>query len=163
MEDVDEIRWLSAAERAAWLAVAAMVVKLPAALDSQLQADSRLSFFEYMVLAVLSEQPDGTLQMSEIAELASASLSRLSHTATRLEQQGFIVREQVPGPGRRTNAVLTDAGYAKVVASAPGHVTQVRRLLIEDVPEADLAALARVGERVLSRITDECPWSTPSG
>lgn len=148
----NQVRWLSADERRAWLAVAALMVKLPAALDGQLQSEAGVSFFEYMILAVLSEQPDRTLQMSDIAEFVSASLSRLSHTATRLEKQGLIVRRQVPGRGRRTLAVLTEAGYAKVSRSAPGHVRHVRKLLIDDLTPADLASLARIGDQVLGRI-----------
>lgn len=145
---MDDVRWLTAEERSAWLAVAGLVIKLPGALDGQLQADSELSFFEYLVLAVLAEQPDHSMQMSEIAEFASGSLSRLSHTAKRLEAQGLLVRAQLPGHGRRTSATLTEAGYAKVVAAAPGHVEHVRRLVIDAIDPADLAALARVGAAV---------------
>lgn len=153
----DRTEWLTPDERNAWLAVAALVVKLPVALDSQLQADAGLSFFEYMVLAVLSEQPDRSLQMSDIAEFASASLSRLSHTATRLEKQGLLTRQQVPGRGRRSKAVLTDAGYDKVVATAPGHVGNVRRLLIDDLSLDELATLSKVGEQVLRNLGGGCP------
>ncbi|MCW2739328.1 MarR family winged helix-turn-helix transcriptional regulator [Nocardioides sp.] len=145
-------RWLGEDELEAWMAAAALVMRLPGALDAQLQAEQGLTFFEYMVLAVLSEQPDRTLQMSDIAAAASSSLSRLSHVAKRLEAQGFLRRERVPGAGRRTNAVLTDAGLDKVVAAAPGHVARVRHLLVDAVPAEDLAALRRIGETVLARI-----------
>ena len=118
--------WLSPAEQTAWLGAAALMMRLPAALDTQLQEDSGLSFFEYMVLAVLSEQPDCSLQMSDIAHATSASLSRLSHTVGRLEKQGFVIRKRIAGPGRSTRAVLTDAGNAKVESAAPGHVRRVR-------------------------------------
>ena len=148
----DQTRWLTADERAAWLAISALTVKLPSALDAQLQRDAGLSYFEYMVLAVLSEQPDRTLQMSDIAAFASASLSRLSHTATRLEREGLITRKQVPGHGRRTQATLTDAGFEKVRATAPGHVTHVRRLLIDDLSATELATLTRIGDRALAKI-----------
>ena len=97
------------------------------------------------------------LQMSEIASFASGSLSRLSHAAKRLEQQGFLTRTQIPGQGRRTNAILTDAGYRKVVETAPGHVAEVRRLLIDAVSASDLAALTRIGAAVVERIGEECP------
>jgi DNA-binding MarR family transcriptional regulator len=159
----EDVRWLSPAEREAWLATAALTVALPSALDAQLQDEAGLSFFEYMVLAVLSEQPDRTMQMSEIAAFASGSLSRLSHTAKRLERQGYLVRTQVPGQGRRTNATLTDAGYAKVVETAPGHVEEVRRLLIDTVSAADLAALARIGRAVVDKLGGDCPPADPSG
>lgn len=152
----ESVRWLTAEERQAWLSFAAMMVKFPAALDAQLHADAGLSFFEYMVLAVLSEQPDRSMQMTDIAEFASASLSRLSHTAKRLEQQGLITRQQVAGHGRRTRAILTDAGYDKVVMTAPGHVEEVRRLLIDDLTASELATLAKVGEKVLRKIDAGC-------
>lgn len=147
-----EPRWLDEDELAAWKASAALIIKLPGALDAQLQAEQGLTFFEYMVLAVLSEQPDRTLQMSDIASATSSSLSRLSHVAKRLEAQGLLRRERVPGAGRRTNAVLTDAGHAKVVAAAPGHVARVRDLLVDAVPAADLTTLRRISETVLARI-----------
>jgi len=150
-----EVPWLDERERAAWLATAALMVKLPAALDAQLQRDSGLTFFEYMVLAVLSEHPDHTMQMSDIARLASASLSRLSHTATRLEKEGYLHRARLPGPGRRTAATLTRAGYDAVAAAAPGHVRAVRTLLVDAISARDLETLTRVGNRVLERIAPD--------
>jgi DNA-binding MarR family transcriptional regulator len=90
--------------------------------------------------------------MSDIARGASASLSRLSHTANRLEKKGYLERTRCPGAGRRTNATLTQAGYDKVVATAPGHVATVRRLLIDAVTPAQLAGLREIGDGVLAQI-----------
>lgn len=152
MSSGDEVRWLSEDERAAWLAVAALIVKLPSALDAQLHEDEDLSFFEYMVLAVLSEQDDRTMQMSDIAAASSASLSRLSHTIKRLENHGLVRRERLPGPGRRTSAILTDAGFAKVAQTAPGHVRRVRELLFDVASPVQLETLRQVGDLVLGQI-----------
>jgi DNA-binding MarR family transcriptional regulator len=148
----EEPRWLTPDELAGWMAAAALVIKLPGALDAQLQTEQGLTFFEYMVMAVLSEQADRTLQMSDIAAATSSSLSRLSHVVKRLEAKGLVRRERIPGTGRRTNAVLTDTGMAKVVAAAPGHVARVRHLLVDAVPADDLAALRRISEAVVERI-----------
>jgi DNA-binding MarR family transcriptional regulator len=152
-------RWLDAEERAAWLSLAGMVTLLPAALDAQLQRDAGLSHFEYMVLAMLSERPSRTARMSELAGLANGSLSRLSHVARRLESQGFITREACPDDGRATNAVLTDAGYAKVVETAPGHVETVRQLVFDGLSRAQCAQLRAIGEQVLDRVNPggSCP------
>jgi DNA-binding MarR family transcriptional regulator len=155
---MSDVAWLTPEERAAWLAAAALVVKLPYALDTQLQADAGLSFFDYMVLAVLSEQPDRSLQMSDIARFTSASLSRLSHAATRLERQGFLTRTRLPGSGRPTLARLTDAGWEKVVATAPGHVGRVRELLVDAVTPEQLHALRTISETVLDRIDPDAPY-----
>ena len=93
----DDVPWLSAEERGAWTALAAVVIKLPGVLDAQLQRDAQLSFFEYMIMAVLSEKEGRSDQMSEIAAATNASLSRLSHAVSRLERAGWIERERLPG------------------------------------------------------------------
>ncbi|WP_101524681.1 MarR family winged helix-turn-helix transcriptional regulator [Nocardioides houyundeii] len=150
--------WLSDDERAAWLATAAIMISLPAALDSRLQRECGLSFFEYMVLAALSERPDRTMQMSEIAAGVSSSLSRLSHVVTRLEKQGLVCRARVAGSGRRTNVTLTDDGYAKVVEAAPDHLAAVREYYIDVLEPGDLAALTRIGAAVARRINPDRPF-----
>jgi DNA-binding MarR family transcriptional regulator len=154
-----EPRWLDAEERAAWLSLAGMMTLLPAALDAQLQRDAGLSHFEYMVLAMLSEQPSRTMRMSDLAGLTNGSLSRLSHVARRLEGQGFLVRQSCPDDGRATDAVLTDAGYAKVVATAPGHVATVRSLVFDALTPAQRTQLRTIGDRVLGQVNPggACP------
>lgn len=144
--------WLDPDERAAWLAVVGLMIQLPSALDSQLQRDSGLSFFEYMVVAMLAEQPDRSLRMSRLAAITNSSLSRLSHVARRLEGQGFIRREADVADGRFTNAILTDAGLAKVQAAAPGHVAAARSLVIDALTSSQLRELRTAGELILQRI-----------
>ena len=151
----DDVPWLSAEERGAWTALAAVVIKLPGVLDAQLQRDAQLSFFEYMIMAVLSEKEGRSDQMSEIAAATNASLSRLSHAVSRLERAGLIERERLPGAGRRTRSILTDAGYDAVVAAAPGHVRRVRELVVDVVDPDCLAALRRACEQVLAQIDPE--------
>ena len=148
----DEPRWLDADERAAWLSLAGVMTLLPSALDAQLQRDAGLSHFEYMVLAVLSEQPTRTMRMSDLAAFANGSLSRLSHVARRLEEQGFLARQACPEDGRATNAVLTEAGWAKVVTTAPGHVETVRRLVFDALSPAQRAQLRTIGDRILGQV-----------
>jgi DNA-binding MarR family transcriptional regulator len=154
-------RWLSAPERSAWVAMAAMMTKLPAALDHQMQRDADLTFFEYMVLAMLSESPGMTQRMSDLAALTSASPSRLSHVASRLERAGFLARQRCPGRGRSTNAVLTDAGHAKVVAAAPAHVVAVREYFIDALSPEQLGTLADIAGQVRQRLDPHGPWDPP--
>jgi DNA-binding MarR family transcriptional regulator len=156
-ERAGEPRWLDADERAAWLSLAGVVTLLPAALDTQLQRDADLSHFEYMVLAMLSERPTRRARMSELAALANGSLSRLSHVARRLEGQGYLVRQACAEDRRATNAVLTDSGYAKVVATAPGHVAAVRRLVFDALDAEQRAQLRAIGDRILGRVNPNGP------
>jgi DNA-binding MarR family transcriptional regulator len=151
-------QWLTVPERAAWLAMGAMMIKLPAALDQQMQRDADLTFFEYMVLAMLSESPERTQRMSDLAALTSASPSRLSHVASRLESAGLLARQRCPGRGRSTNAVLTDAGYARVVAAAPAHVTAVRTYFIDALTPTQLSTLTDIAAQVRERIDPGGRW-----
>jgi DNA-binding MarR family transcriptional regulator len=155
-----EPRWLSPQERATWLSLVGVMVKLPAALDAQLQRDSGLSYFEYMVLAMISEQPNRLMRMSELAGAINASLSRLSHIAKRLEGQGFITRRPDTVDGRYTNAVLTDAGMTAVVAAAPGHVTAVRSLVFDALSAEQMQELRNANDRILTKVD---PGGRPIG
>ena len=146
------VRWLDNDQESAWRAMATMMTRLRWALECQLERDADLSFIEYHTLARLSEDPDHTLRMSDLAVVTDASLSRLSHLVKRLEVRGLIRRQADLKDGRFTNAILTDAGYAKLVASAPAHVEAVRSLLIDELSAAELAQLRKVCERVVLRI-----------
>jgi DNA-binding MarR family transcriptional regulator len=147
-------RWLSGEEEAAWRAIAKVVVTLPWAIECQLQRDAGLSFLEYYVLARLSEDPQHTLRMSELAKLTDASLSRLSHLVKRLESRGLVRREPDPSDGRFTNAIMTRAGYKLLVASAPAHVARVRSLVVDALSPADLRQLRKTMECLLVRIEE---------
>jgi DNA-binding MarR family transcriptional regulator len=147
-------RWLSAEEEAAWRGIAKVIVTLPGALECQLQQDAGLSFLEYYVLARLSEDPEHTLRLSELAKLTDASLSRLSHLMKRLELRDLVRREADPADGRFTNAIMTKAGYKLLVASAPAHVARVRSLVIDALSPAQLRALRETTEHLLARIEE---------
>jgi DNA-binding MarR family transcriptional regulator len=145
-------RWLDEVEMAAWLQVVGLMFRLPAALDAQLQRTSGLTHFEYMTMASLSDDPNRTLRMSTLAARANASLSRLSHVVKRLEEKGWVSRQPCPEDGRFTNATLTAAGYAKLVAAAPGHVAEVRRLVIDPLTRAQLKQLTAIGRTIREAI-----------
>jgi DNA-binding MarR family transcriptional regulator len=144
------MEWLTDEQQAAWRPFVALLLRLPAALDAQLQRDAGITNFDYLVLSGLSEAPGRTLRMSELAAIASSSLSRLSHVVSRLEAKGWVRREPCPGDGRFINAVLTDEGWQKVTATAPGHVAAVRELLIDALSEEEFAQLGAISARVLA-------------
>jgi DNA-binding MarR family transcriptional regulator len=158
--DMDEPRWLNAEEEETWLAMVSMMVSLPAALDAQLQRDAGMSHFEYQVLAGLSMAPGRTLRMSALADFAEASLSRLSHTAKRLEGKGWLTRCPDPEDGRFTLAALTEAGWDKVTATAPGHVAEVRRLVIDPLSRTQSDNLREISRRITDAIGSRRPCPT---
>ena len=149
---MDGPRWLDETEQHAWRRLAAVLLKLPSELERQLQRDAGMSHFEYWVIALLSEAPARTLRLSQLAAQANASLSRLSHVVTRLEERGWVTRQPCPDDARATLAVLTETGWRQVVAAAPGHVETVRRLVFEALDRDDVGELARLCDAVLDRI-----------
>jgi DNA-binding MarR family transcriptional regulator len=144
------MEWLTDEQQAAWRPFIALLLRLPAALDAQLQRDAGITNFDYLVLSGLSESPNRTLRMSELAAIANSSLSRLSHVVSRLEARGWVRREPCPGDGRFINAVLTDDGWQKVLATAPGHVNAVRDLLIAPLTEEEFKQLGAISAKVLA-------------
>jgi DNA-binding MarR family transcriptional regulator len=145
----DEPRWLSDEQQDAWRRFVEVLVKVPAALEAQLQRDAGLTHMGYMVLATLSERADRSLPMSRLARKASASLSRLSHVVARLEAQGWVRRERDPRDGRVQIAVLTDEGLAKVIDSAPGHAEAVQQLVFDRLTPAQARQLSKLCESLL--------------
>jgi DNA-binding MarR family transcriptional regulator len=145
-------RWLDDDEMAAWIRLAAVLELLPGVLDSQLRRDADLTHFEYFVLAMLSEAPERTLRMSALAAQTNATLPRLSHVIRRLEERGLVERFPCPGDGRAPNARLTEPGWDKVVATAPGHVENVRSNVIDVLTREQVHELAAIADAILQKV-----------
>ena len=145
-------RWLDDEEQSAWRGLVAVVELLPGVLDSQLRRDADLTHFEYYVLAMLSEAPQRTLRMSSLAQVAHATPPRLSHVVRRLEERRLVERFPCPEDGRATNARMTGAGWAKVRATAPGHLTTVREHVVDALDPEQLDQLSRICTALLARL-----------
>ena len=147
----DEVAWLSPEQLRDWRSVVAMMMTLSAALDADLKCHAGINSFEYHVLAALSEADDHTVPMSVLARMSQGSLSRLSHAVSRLEKVGWVRR--VALAGRRIDAQLTPLGWEKVVATAPGHVREVRRLVVDTLTPEQLEALGAAA-RIVTAAAD---------
>jgi DNA-binding MarR family transcriptional regulator len=145
-------RWLTDEELSSWMPLIGVVLRLGAALDSQLQRDSELTHFDYLCLAMLSEYDDHSTSMSELAGRTNSSLSRLSHVISKLEGRGFVSRCRSEISRRVTLVRMTEEGYAVLVAAAPGHVETVRSLVFDGLQPDDVEALGRIMRHVLHRI-----------
>lgn len=126
-----EPRWLDEEQQRHWRAYLLGAARLNDALNRQLEADSGLSIGEYEVLVRLSESPERTARMSELADSLVHSRSRLTHTVSRMQRRGLVERRTCLVDGRGVNCVMTDAGMALLAAAAPGHVRAVRTHLVD--------------------------------
>ncbi|MCK0113680.1 MarR family transcriptional regulator [Ornithinimicrobium sp. F0845] len=145
---VDEVRWLSPDEQAAWRAYLRGTRLVATALDEGLtRHGTRLT--EYEILSMLSEAPGGRLRMSALAQLVVQSRSRLTHTATRLERLGWVQRRAVREDRRGVELSLTPAGREVLERLAQVHVADVRRILLDRLTPEEFAALGRAMARVV--------------
>lgn len=149
-----DIRWLDAAQQRDWRAFIDGSRRLAEALDQDLKANHGLSVAEYEIMVRLSEAPDRTMRMAELAARASQSRSRLSHTVTRLEQAGFVARRACPEDKRGVLCTLTDQGFTALEKAAPSHVAVVRDLFVDVIDPDDLAAIGRGFRAVTERLEE---------
>ncbi|HEY3241274.1 MAG TPA: MarR family transcriptional regulator [Acidimicrobiia bacterium] len=158
---MDEVRWLSDEQQQAWRKLMAVTTLLPAALECQLQRDADLTLFAYWVLAMLSEAPEASMPMSELAARSISSPSRLSHVVAKLEQRGWVRRQQSPVDARVNVAVLTDAGLAKLAATAPPHVDTVRSLIYDVLTASQVRQLEGICDSLLGRLDPKGQLASP--
>ena len=150
--DVMTTPWLTPRELSAWVRLASVLELLPGALDAQLRRDAGVTHFDYRVLSLLSETAAHAMRMSDLARLTNSTLPRLSHVVHRLEERGLLRRAPAPGRSRSTIAHLTDAGLQHVIDTAPGHVREVRALVLDALTPEQVDALHHISEQILGRL-----------
>ena len=144
-----ETRWLTDEEQRAWRAYLGATRRVFEELDRELQRDAGMPHTYYTILVALSEAPDRTLRMSQLADASGSSRSRLSHAVARLEEYGWVRRDSCATDRRGALATLTDEGFAALAAAAPGHVDGVRRHLFDRLTPEQVDQLRRISESVL--------------
>lgn len=150
-----EPRWLDEDEMQTWLRLVALAEVLPSRLDAEARRDAGLTHFEYQVLAMLSEAPERTLRMSWLARRTNATLPRLSHVVKRLEDRGLVTRTRSTTDARATDALLTDAGWSRIVAAAPGHVAFVRERVLDQLTREQVSTLGEIADTLLTSLDPE--------
>jgi DNA-binding MarR family transcriptional regulator len=150
VQNPDELRWLTPVEQQAWQGFLRSHRAVFAGLESQLHNEARMPLAYYSILVQLSEAPDQTLRMGELASQLYTSPSSISHAGTRLESLGWIRRQNDPADRRAQFAVLTDAGAEALAAAAPGHIRTVRALLLTRLTQEQTQQLIAISEAILT-------------
>ena len=143
-----ETRWLSDEEQCIWRAFLTAMRLLTDQLDRELQHDADMPHTYYEILVALSEAPDRTLRMNQLADVCQSSRSRLSHAISRLEEAGWVRREACPTDKRGALAVMTDQGFAAIEAAAPGHVEGVRRHVFDVLTPEQVRQLGEISTAI---------------
>lgn len=149
-----ETPWLTPAEMRAWRGYMDGNQRLMEVLNRELQDSHDLSLADYRILVMLSEAPDGSTRMSDLADGVLSSRSRLTHQIRRMESQGIVERTTCAEDGRGVLAQITDEGRRRLAAAAPTHVAGVRKNLVDLLTPNELEVLADVFSKVDAAIGD---------
>jgi DNA-binding MarR family transcriptional regulator len=144
--------WLSEEQQLSWRAFLGGVTVLLDRLERELRADHALALSEYEILVRLSEAPNRTMRMAELADLVALSRSRATHTVGRLEAKGIVRREPCDEDGRGVQAVLTDVGLTLLQAAARTHVRGVQEHFVSLASAEEFTTVGRVMDRVIDNL-----------
>ena len=147
-------RWLNSREMKTWRSYIVASRRLLDALETDLDGHD-LSMPDYEVMAQLSEAPGRRMRMSELAELAMLSKSRLSHRMKVMEKAGWIRREECATDRRGSWAVMTDKGLRAIVAAAPDHVGSVRKRFIDQLSSSEQDQLSAIFARLTEELREQ--------
>nr|WP_286216702.1 MarR family transcriptional regulator [Demequina sediminis] len=111
-----------------------------------------MTAFEYSLLEALHEAPDTRMRLSALASRTNATLPRLSRVVTSLERKGLVTRTPCAEDGRAFNAVLTESGATLYRDTLPLHADAVREMILADLTDADVDALAELTLKILGRL-----------
>lgn len=151
--------WLSDEQQSVWRAFLRMSGGLTECIERDLQQGAGMPHAYYLILAMLSEAPDRSLRMNQLAAVVRASQSRVSHAIARLEDAGWVRRIPAPGDRRGQIATLTDAGFERLLEVAPGHAETVRSIMFDPLSPEQLAQFGTICQTILAGMQARKPPS----
>lgn len=147
---------LSTPQLAAWRAYVETVTDLNSAIEADL-APTGLTLGDYQVLVFLSESPDGSMRMVDLASRLQLSPSGLTRRLDGLVKSGHVARVPSATDRRVMHAVIKESGRAALAGAYPVHLASVRSRIIDRLEPADVEALTRIFAAIASGLQDDCP------
>lgn len=144
--------WLSETEQTAWRTWLRLTTDLHNRLARELQATSDLSYSDFAVLVQLTDDPEGRIRHTDLAEALQWERSRLSHHLKRMEGRALIARTACPDDGRVTYLSITDRGRSAIEQAAPAHAALVRKLVFDHLCPEDLAHFSRINDAIAREV-----------
>jgi DNA-binding MarR family transcriptional regulator len=136
-------RWLTPAEMAAWRTYIETYGDLIAAIERDL-GEHRLTLGDYQVFVYLSEAPEHSMRMCDLADVLQLSPSGLTRRLDGLVKAAYVTREPSVDDRRVMLATLTPDGFSALERAAPDHVASVRRHLFDHLDTDQVDALTSI-------------------
>jgi DNA-binding MarR family transcriptional regulator len=133
---------LDAVEEPAWRDLARFFVVAPRLLDEDLQRGANMSLSTYSTLTHLSEAPDQTLRITELANRAYLSGSRTTRLVDELAADGLVIKRRCTKDARGVEVILTAKGLQSLQHAYPVHLRSVRSRVLDHIPRSTLPDVA---------------------
>lgn len=154
---VPKVKPLDPEEERLWRDLARFFVLAPRLLDDDLQRNAGLSLSEYSVLMNLSESPGARLRITELANRAYLSGSRMTRLVDQLSSQGLVEKCRSAVDGRGTDVILTERGLRTLVAAYPTHLGSVRERIMKHVDRDSLPAFGNAMAAITRSLASDAP------
>jgi DNA-binding MarR family transcriptional regulator len=148
VETDGELRQWCPVSSEAWTGLLQTHRRLTRELDAELEARHGLSFSGLEILARLARAEDRRLRMSDLAEQASLSLSRVSRLVDQLEARGAVCRQACPTDARVVHVALTEPGAELLCAAQETHFAGVEERFFARLTDDEVGLLARIFARL---------------
>jgi DNA-binding MarR family transcriptional regulator len=163
LEPDERLEDWSPARRAAWLGLMETHRRVVRALARDLEAAGGRGYKVYELLAGLALREDGRMRMSELADHALLSQSRMSRLVDDLERDGLVERIGCGDDSRVVFVSITEAGTEVLDAARPAFYASVEEQLFGRLSEREVEELARIWGRVLADGRDDAAVSAGRG
>ena len=134
----------------AWVGFLKAHSRVVKALDADLIARHGLPLSAYEVLLQLAMSEQGHLRMSDLAQQALLSQSRISRLVDQLCGQGLVERRSCETDSRVVYGMITDAGRARLDEAGATHSAGLDARFFDRLSPADLERLAAVWDQILA-------------
>lgn len=140
---VQRLHGLDEAESNVWVALTVFSQLFTPAMDARLR-EAELTLFEYGALMSLSDVPDRSLRISEMAARTYAPVPRMSKVVARLQSRGLVERSASASDRRAAEISLTAAGRRRLLAAATLQAEAARELVLNRISADDARRLAGI-------------------
>lgn len=146
-------RWLDETQQQAWRALLVLINRGLPELERTLKEHDLLAV-HYSILVALSGAAGDTMRLSDLADRANLSQSRLTHRLRTLIERGDVAIKADTEDRRGKHATLTKAGRRRLESVAPLHVEDVQRIVFDQLDQEETECLARALSKIAGNLCD---------
>lgn len=126
---------------APWRAFLEAHARVTRRLDEELRAEHDLSLAEYDALLCIAQAPERRIRMRQLSDQVILSKSGVTRLIDRLVADGLVERSACLADARGAEAVIKDAGMARLRAASRTHLRGITEHFLEPLDGTDLVAL----------------------